>query len=100
MVDLSAEAARIPAGATAEERMRALIDTISSYIEYYHGGSVKLINFDGEVARLELGGACLGCPLSPATLQGWVAGTIRQFFPNVRVVAEMPEAASPPPKKD
>ena len=33
----------------------------------------------------ELGGSCEDCPLSPATLQGWVAGTLRQFFPDVEV---------------
>jgi Fe-S cluster biogenesis protein NfuA len=30
-----------------------------------------------------MGGACKGCALSAATLQGWVAGTVRQFFPEV-----------------
>ena len=68
-----------------EERMRSLLEGVSSYIEQYHGGSVELIDFDGEVAKVKLGGACLGCPLLPSTLHGWVEGTIRQFFPEVRV---------------
>jgi len=34
---------------------------------------------------VRLGGACEDCPLSPATLQGWVAGTLRQFFPDIQV---------------
>lgn len=71
--------------ATPEERLRALVEQISAYIEQYHGGSVELISFDGKVARVKLGGACLGCPLLPSTLHGWVAGTIRQFFPDVQV---------------
>lgn len=71
--------------ATADERMKALVDRLSAYIEQYHGGSVELIDFDGEVAKVKLGGACLGCPLLPSTLHGWVEGTIRQFFPEVRV---------------
>ena len=71
--------------ATAEERMQALVDRLSAYIEQYHGGSVEMINFDGKVVQVKLGGACLGCPLLPSTLHGWVEGTIRQFFPNVRV---------------
>jgi Fe-S cluster biogenesis protein NfuA len=33
-----------------------------------------------------LGGACDGCPLTETTLQGWVAGTIRQFFPEVKTI--------------
>jgi Fe-S cluster biogenesis protein NfuA len=71
--------------ATSEERMQALIDKISAYIEHYHGGSVEMIDFDGTVVKVRLGGACLGCPLLPSTLHGWVEGTIRQFFPDVRV---------------
>lgn len=71
--------------ATDEERMQVLIDRLSAYIEQYHGGSVEMVDFDGEVVKVKLGGACLGCPLLPSTLHGWVEGTIRQFFPNVRV---------------
>lgn len=71
--------------ATPEERLRALVERISAYVEQFHGGSVELISFDGMVAKVKLGGACLGCPLLPSTLHGWVAGTIRQFFPDVQV---------------
>jgi Fe-S cluster biogenesis protein NfuA len=71
--------------ATAEEQMHALIDRLSAYIEQFHGGSVEMVDFDGEVVKVKLGGACLGCPLLPSTLHGWVAGTVRQFFPDVRV---------------
>ena len=72
---------------TAEERMQTLIDRLSAYIEQYLGGSVEMVDFDGEVVKVKLGGACLGCPLLPSTLHGWVEGTIRQFFPKVRVEA-------------
>lgn len=68
------------------ERMKALIENISAYIEHYHGGWVKLISFDGKQAEVLLGGACQGCPLTETTLQGWVAGTVRQFFPDVEVI--------------
>ena len=71
--------------APLEERLRALIENISAYVEYYHGGSVTLVDFDGEVARVSLGGACEGCPLSLMTLRGWVEGTVKQFFPGIRV---------------
>ncbi len=76
----------LPVEATEEERMRALVDTISAYIEYYHGGAVKMISFDGENLKISMSGACLGCPLSPHTLHGWVEGTVRQFFPGLRSV--------------
>lgn len=72
--------------ADEQERMKALIENISAYIEHYHGGWVKLVNFDGKKAEVLLGGACQGCPLTETTLQGWVAGTVRQFFPDVDIV--------------
>lgn len=70
-----------------EESVRALVEKINAYIEQYHGGSVEMVALDGKVLKVHLGGACLGCPLSPVTLHGWVAGTIHQFFPDLEVVA-------------
>ena len=75
--------------ASADERMQALIDQLSAYIEQFHGGKVELINFDGKNVVVRLGGACLGCPLSPNTLHGWVEGTIRQFFPEVETIKSL-----------
>lgn len=70
-----------------EEEVRTLVAQISAYIEQYHGGSAELVSFENAVATVRLGGACLGCPLSASTLEGWVQGTVRQFFPEVEVVA-------------
>jgi Fe-S cluster biogenesis protein NfuA len=69
-----------------EAQVRALLEQLSAYIEQYHGGSVELVDFDGTTLKVSLGGACLGCPLSPSTLHGWVEGTVRQFFPDINVV--------------
>jgi Fe-S cluster biogenesis protein NfuA len=70
-----------------KERLSALINRISAYIEQFHGGSVELVSFNGKVLQVRLGGACLGCPLSPNTLHGWVEGTVHQFFPDIQVEA-------------
>lgn len=72
--------------ASEKERMEALIANISAYIEQYHGGWVRLESFDGKELKVKLGGACDGCPLTETTLQGWVAGTVRQFFPEVETI--------------
>jgi Fe-S cluster biogenesis protein NfuA len=69
------------------EQMENLIENISAYIEQYHGGSAEMVSFKDDVVKVRLGGACLGCPLSAATLKGWVQGTIHQFFPDVKVEA-------------
>lgn len=72
--------------ATTEESLRALIEQLSAYIEQFHGGSVEMVSFEGDVLKVRLGGACLGCPLLPSTLHGWVAGTVKQFFPEIKRV--------------
>jgi Fe-S cluster biogenesis protein NfuA len=76
----------VPTNLSDEERLRALIETLSGYIELYHGGAVEMVSFDGETLKIKMSGACLGCPLSPVTLHGWVEGAVRQFFPNLKRV--------------
>ncbi len=76
----------VDANAPTEEQLRNLIKHVSSYIEQFHGGSVEYLSFDGKVLKVRLGGACLGCPLSPNTVHGWVEGTVRQFFPEIEHV--------------
>jgi Fe-S cluster biogenesis protein NfuA len=73
-------------GATEEERMVALLEVVSSYIEHYHGGWVRMVSYDGEILKVEMGGACQGCDLSENTLHGWIEGTVRQFFPDLKQV--------------
>lgn len=70
-----------------EAQLRALVENLSAYIEQFHGGSVEFVSFDDVTLKVRLGGACLGCPLSPSTLHGWVEGTIKQFFPDIRIEA-------------
>jgi Fe-S cluster biogenesis protein NfuA len=74
-------------GHTREMQLKALIERLSAYVEQFHGGSVEYVSLNGNRLTVRLGGACLGCPLLPSTLQGWVAGTVHQFFPEVEVVS-------------
>lgn len=74
---------------SSQERLQALLETLDAYISHYHGGSVEMVDFDGKVLKVRLGGACEGCPLSPTTLNGWVAGTVRQFFPDIEKVEDV-----------
>lgn len=75
---------------TQEEQIKALLGNLNAYIEHYHGGSVEIVSLKDNKLTVRLGGACLGCPLLPTTLHGWVAGTVHQFFPDIEVI----EAAS------
>jgi Fe-S cluster biogenesis protein NfuA len=72
-----------------EQRLRDLIERLSAYIEHYHGGSVEMVGLEDKVLKVRLGGACLGCPLLPSTLRGWVEGTVRQFFPEIEKVVDV-----------
>jgi Fe-S cluster biogenesis protein NfuA len=76
----------VPVEASEAERIQALINILSDYIEHYHGGSVELVTFDGERLIVRMGGACEGCEFTQQTLNGWIAGTIRPFFPNIKSV--------------
>jgi Fe-S cluster biogenesis protein NfuA len=69
-----------------EERMKALISTISSYITHYHGGAVEMVDYSDSVLTVRMSGACEGCELAPVTLHGWVEGTVKQFFPYLEQV--------------
>ena len=69
-----------------EEQLKVLLVKLSAYIEQFHGGSVDFVSLDGETLKVHLGGACLGCPLLPSTLHGWVEGTVKQFFPEIKQV--------------
>jgi Fe-S cluster biogenesis protein NfuA len=81
-----AQAEQVESNYSQEELVQALLERINAYIEQYHGGSVQMVSLEGRVLKVRLGGACLGCPLSPTTLHGWVAGTVHQFFPDLEVV--------------
>ena len=82
-----------PDNHTHEEQLKTLVEKISAYVEQFHGGSAFPVTptaYRGRCPRAGSEsdiGACLGCPLSPSTLQGWVAGTVHQFFPDIKVVA-------------
>jgi len=77
-----------------DEKLKALVENISSYIEYYHGGFVELVTIENDVLKVRLGGACEGCPLSLNTLHGWVGGTVKQFFPEIREVVAVEVVSS------
>ena len=75
-----------PAAFSKETQLRALLERLSAYVEQFHGGTVEFVSLDWNRLKVRLGGACLGCPLLPSTLHGWVEGTIHQFFPEIEVL--------------
>jgi Fe-S cluster biogenesis protein NfuA len=86
LYEVQSEANDLPTNATDKERMDALIDALSAYITHFHGGAVKMVDFDGQTLQVKMSGACEGCDLAPVTLHGWVEGTVKQFFPDLEAV--------------
>ena len=74
-----------------QDSLQALVESLSAYIEQYHGGAVRYLGVENGVLKVKLEGACLGCPLSPNTLHGWVEGTVKQFFPDILRVEAVDE---------
>lgn len=58
------------------------------------GGDVRFVRFDATsgVAKVQLVGACSGCPSSAATLHGRVATLLKHFVPEVESVAALSDA--------
>jgi Fe-S cluster biogenesis protein NfuA len=69
--------------------MKALVEVLSSYIEYYHGGAVEMVTYQDDTLTVRMTGACDGCNLAPVTLHGWVEGTVKQFFPDLKQVVSI-----------
>jgi Fe-S cluster biogenesis protein NfuA len=76
--------------ASEADQIAELIEALSAYIEQYHGGWVRMSSYEDGVLKVEMGGACEGCQLSQTTVQGWIGGTVRQFFPQVKQVQAIP----------
>ncbi|MBI3722105.1 MAG: NifU family protein, partial [Fimbriimonas ginsengisoli] len=49
-----------------------LVESLSAYVETYHGGALEMVSFDGATLKIRLLRACVGCKLSAVTLHGWV----------------------------
>ena len=54
-----------------------------------HGGDVELVGIDGNVVKVKLTGACVGCPFSMRTLKNGVERALKEEIPEIeRVEAE------------
>ena len=49
------------------------------------GGDIELVEFNGDVARVRLAGACAACPTSHMTLYVGVEAALRRIDPALRV---------------
>jgi Fe-S cluster biogenesis protein NfuA/nitrite reductase/ring-hydroxylating ferredoxin subunit len=88
MYDLSEPAGEI----LAEEAL----DQVRPYVES-HGGHVELVEVDGGVVHVTMGGACHGCAASAMTLRRGIEEALRAHYPEFEeVVAHEPEGEPAP----
>lgn len=75
-----------------EELLKRTLDAIRPNLQA-DGGDMEFVGLDDEgVVRLELTGACAGCPMSELTLSMGVERLLKEHVPGVtRVVAVNPD---------
>ena len=69
-----------------EKRILKALDKIRPYLQA-DGGDIKLLEFtDDLVVKVEMTGACDGCPFSLHTLKAGVEEAIRKELPDIKEV--------------
>jgi Fe-S cluster biogenesis protein NfuA len=69
-----------------EKVKKVLANDIKPYLKS-HGGDVKLLSVsDDGTVRLQLTGACGGCPMAQMTLKGFVEKALKAKIPEVKKV--------------
>ena len=81
-----------PSPKNREEQVDIDLDILSETIEYIRpavqadGGDIKLASVDNGVVNIEILGACVGCPLSIATLKSGIERILIEKVPGVEEV--------------
>lgn len=88
-VDLS----EIDLTGTTEEKIRTLLEKQINPAIASHGGVANLVDVEGEVAHLELGGGCQGCGLAAITLRQGIEKAILDAIPEITEVVDVTDHA-------
>lgn len=67
------------------ERVKKVLDKVRPSLQA-DGGDVKLISVDNDVVKVQLTGACGGCPFSQMTLKMGIERTIKEEIPEIKEV--------------
>lgn len=68
-----------------DEKIIAAIDKIRPQLQA-DGGDIKFISFEDGIVKVELQGACAGCPMSQMTLKNGVEKILKEEIPEVKSV--------------
>ncbi|MDM8555024.1 NifU family protein [Desulfococcaceae bacterium HSG7] len=50
------------------------------------GGDVKFVDFEDGIVKVQLQGACAGCPMSQMTLKSGIERALKAKFPEIKSV--------------
>lgn len=80
----NSESINFPSIKNREEQVDIDLDILNETIEYIRpavqadGGDIKLASVDNGVVNIEMLGACVGCPLSIATLKSGIERILKE----------------------
>ena len=68
------------------EEVKEVIEKEIKPLLALEGGSIELVSVDDGVVKVQLQGACAGCPMSQFTLVNFVEATLKARIPEVKRV--------------
>ena len=69
-----------------EERVQAVLDSDIRPALQMDGGDIQLVGVEGGEVRVQLQGACAGCPGAQMTLRMGVEQRLKELIPEVETV--------------
>lgn len=82
-----------PTGALAD-RVREVLETRVNPAVASHGGEISLVDVDGDVVYLELGGGCQGCGMARVTLKQGVEKMLKEAIPEIAGIVDVTDHAA------
>ncbi len=68
-----------------EKKIEEALDKIRPVLQA-DGGDVKFVDYEDGIVKVELTGACGGCPMAEMTLKAGIERTLKQEIPEVKTV--------------
>lgn len=75
-------------------RVRQVLETQVNPAVASHGGEITLVDIDGDVVYLELGGGCQGCGMARVTLKQGVERMLKEAVPEIRGIVDITDHAA------
>ncbi len=68
-----------------EDKIKKAIEEIRPQIQS-HGGDVNFVGVEDGIVKVNLTGACAGCPMSQMTIQNGIQAHLKQKIPEIKKV--------------